>query len=240
MRHVDGPGGQQFSYHYMVDGEEYDFRHFYTSNVSLRRELLELEPDGFSGDFPAAAFEDAEFAYRLSMHGMRIRYHRAAEAYHHHRYDVRSFFERQCRCGQMAAILYQKHPALQKWLDIDRLEWRRLEVLNRSPRERHELLGVAGELHRWEERVLNLAGFFEEAALSAVDTLLHPLFAYGYRCGLADALFPADGALRVRAAEFLDLLPPAAREFEAQAAGAGHPVPRSDLRAIAGLGLPPK
>ena len=66
MRHVDGPGAQQFSYHYMVDGAEYDFRHFYTSNVSLRRDLLDREPEGFSTEFPAAAFEDAELAYRLS------------------------------------------------------------------------------------------------------------------------------------------------------------------------------
>ncbi len=40
MRHVDGIGAQQFSYHYLQDGEVYDFRHFYTSNVSVARAFL--------------------------------------------------------------------------------------------------------------------------------------------------------------------------------------------------------
>ena len=72
MRHIDGEGAQQFSYHFLKDGAEYDFRHFYTSNVSIRRSLLDCEPGYFATDFPAAAFQDAELAYRLSLHGGRI------------------------------------------------------------------------------------------------------------------------------------------------------------------------
>ena len=48
MRHIDGPGAQQFSYAGFADGAEYDFRHFYTSNVSVRRQLLDREPDAAS------------------------------------------------------------------------------------------------------------------------------------------------------------------------------------------------
>ena len=98
MRHIDGPGAQQFSYSVFTDGAEYDFRHFYTSNVSVRRELLAAEPGGFSCEFPAAAFEDAEFAYRLARRGMKIFYHASALAWHHHYYNARSFFARQVRC----------------------------------------------------------------------------------------------------------------------------------------------
>ena len=236
MRHIDGVGAQQFSYHYFSDGSEYDFRHFYTSNVSLRRSLLEFEPDGFCTDFPAAAFEDAEFAYRLAGHGMRIRYRAAAVAYHHHRYEVDAFFDRQARCGGMAAVLIRKQPALKKWLGATPLEWRRLEVMERTVLSRDEAR-VAADLRSWERRALNLAGFFDRPAPEAVDALLYPLFEYGYAAGLSDALFDFDCSRMVKTAEFLRLVPQGVRELERRAALAGIPVPRSDAAPLAGLGL---
>ncbi len=234
MRHIDGVGAQQFSYHYFSDGSEYDFRHFYTSNVSLRKSLLVLEPDGFCTDFPAAAFEDAEFAYRLAGHGMRIRYRATAEAYHHHRYDARAFFDRQVRCGEMAAVLLGKQPALKKWLGVTPLEWRRLEVAGGKVHSDAEVL-VASDLERWEQRALNLAGAFDRVAPEAVDALLHPLFEYGYAAGLSDALFTENHSRWVRAAEFLRLVPQGVRELERRAALAGIPVPRGDAEVLARL-----
>src|SRR5438445_515473 len=53
------PGGEQEVSHW----------HFYTSNVSVKRELL-LECGGFDEDFPFAAFEDIECAIRLSQAGL--------------------------------------------------------------------------------------------------------------------------------------------------------------------------
>jgi glycosyltransferase involved in cell wall biosynthesis len=234
MRHVDGVGAQQFSYHYFRDGAEYDFRHFYTSNVSVQRRLLELEPSGFSTEFPAAAFEDAELAYRLSMHGLRIRYRAAARAAHHHRYDAASFFLRQRRCGEMAAVLYQVQPALKKWLEIGRLEWRRLERLTAAACEvEYE---VERDLERWEWRAMSLAQVYDRApATDAADALLHPLFEYAYLAGLAGAMFEPAAARAVCAAEYLRLLPPAVRELERRAALAGIPVPRGDAEPIARL-----
>lgn len=236
MRHVDGVGSQQFSYHYFTDGAEYDFRHFYTSNVSLRKDLLELEPDGFCTDFPAAAFEDAEFAYRLSSHGMRIRYRATAMAFHHHRYDAKAFFSRQVRCGRMAAVLFRKQPALKKWLGVTPLEWRLLDVVGNTVRSRDEVL-VASDLERWERRALTLAEFFDRAKPEAVDALLHPLFEYGYAAGLTDALFGVDSSRWVRAAEFVRLIPQGVRELERRAALSGIPVPRADAGALARLNL---
>ena len=234
MRHVDGVGAQQFSYNYFRDGAEYDFRHFYTSNVSVQRRLLELEPSGFRTEFPAAAFEDAELAYRLSMHGLRIRYHAAARAAHHHRYDAESFFLRQQRCGEMAAVLYRVQPALKKWLDIRRLEWRCLEHLTTAAGEVES--AVASELELWERRALSLALVYDHAPpTDAADALLHPLFEYAYLSGLADALFGTARARAGRAAEYLRVLPPAVRELERRAAIAGVPVPRCDAEPIACL-----
>ncbi len=234
MRHVDGVGAQQFSYHYFADGREYDFRHFYTSNVSLQRRLLDLEPGGFCTDFPAAAFEDAELAYRLSMHGLRIKYRASAVAYHHHRYEVDGFFRRQRRCGEMAALLYDKHPALKKWLGIAPLERRRMEILaagGPSP----AVARVAASLDRLEHRALGLAAWAERAGGVALDPLLHPLFEVGYLGGLADALFTTEGARTVRAAEFLRLVPPGARLFARQAGHDGVPLPSVDVADLASL-----
>ena len=234
MRHVDGVGAQQFSYHYFRDGAEYDFRHFYTSNVSLHRSLLALEPAGFCTEFPAAAFEDAELAYRLSMHGLVIRYRAGARAAHHHTYDAASFFARQRRCGEMAAVLYRVQPALKKWLDIRRLEWCRIERLAAAPSELEAAL--ERDLDLWERRALSLAQVYDcGPATDAVDALLHPLFEYAYLSGLAGALFEPAAARAVCAAEYRRLLPPAVRELERRAALAGVPVPRCDAEPIAGL-----
>jgi glycosyltransferase involved in cell wall biosynthesis len=234
MRHIDGVGAQQFSYKYLTDGAEYDFRHFYTSNVSLHRGLLALEPDGFSTDFPAAAFEDAEFAYRLAGHGMRIRYRASALAFHHHWYEAEGFFKRQLRCGEMAAILVRKQPQLKKWLGVTPLEWTRIETAGPAGRPR-ELSMVAEELERWERRALTLARFFDRVRPDAVDALLHPLFEYAYNAGLCDTLFDRHSGRRVKAAEFRRLLPQGVRELQRRAAIAGIPVPHTDAAAIAAL-----
>ncbi len=236
MRHVDGVGAQQFSYRYFRDGAEYDFRHFYTSNVSVRRCLLELEPSGFSTEFEAAAFEDAELAYRLSMHGLSIRYRAAARAAHHHTYDAASFFSRQQRCGEMAAVLYRVQPALKKWLDITRLEWRLLDRLTAGRTDVEQ--AVECDLEVWERRAVTLAAVYDRTpAADVVDALLHPLFEYAYLSGLAGAMFGPRSCRPVRAAEYLRLLPPAVRDLERRAASAGIPTPRGDAAAIAGLAL---
>ncbi|MCG8458136.1 MAG: glycosyltransferase, partial [Holophagales bacterium] len=162
MRHIDGPGGQQFSYGGFTDGGEYDFRHLYTSNISLHRRLLEREvgPSGqgpFSDAFPAAAFEDAELGHRLAFHGLRIVYRASAVAYHHHPYDARSFFRRQVRCGEMAAILFRQSPELERWLGIAELEWRRLELLRLGEPERRRLAHLADAYPAWRRAALDLA-----------------------------------------------------------------------------------
>src|SRR4051812_19039811 len=55
--------GLQFGYALIDDPERVPFNFFYTSNVSLPRELLLAEP--FDLGFPHAAWEDVELSYRL-------------------------------------------------------------------------------------------------------------------------------------------------------------------------------
>jgi glycosyltransferase involved in cell wall biosynthesis len=235
MRHVDGPGAQQFSYAVFSDGAEYDFRHFYTSNVSLRRDLLATEPTGFSTDFPAAAFEDAELAYRLARHGMRIFYRAAAVAWHHHHYDARGFFARQVRCGEMADVLFQTHPELAKWIDLRTLMWRRLEVLTASRAYRRKVALVRSELDGWERRVVDLAVFLDQPATDLADPLLDALFRHGFVRGLATARFGDEDGLTLAADQWLRTLPVTVDVLRRTAAERGVTLPSRDVEAIIGI-----
>lgn len=232
MRHIDGPGAQQFSYAVFTDGAEYDFRHFYTSNVSVRRDLLRSEAGGFSADFPAAAFEDAELAYRLSMRGMRIVYRASALAWHHHHYDARSFFQRQLKCGEMADVFVRTHPQLAKWIDLRVLMWQRLEVLTADGAYREMVSRVRSELESWERRAIDLAVFLDEPVTDLADPLLYGLFRYGFVKGLATARFGSDGGRTLAADQWLRLLPDAVATLKKNASRRGVPLPMADVEAI--------
>jgi len=236
MRHIDGPGAQQFSYAGFQDGTEYDFRHFYTSNVSLRRSLLDREPGGFSTDFPAAAFEDAELAYRLSRRGMRIRYRASALAWHHHRYDARRFFDRQVRCGEMADVLFRIHPQLAKWFDLSTLMWHRLEVLTADPPYRAKVARVRSELELWERRAIDLAVFLDEPATDLADPLLNALFRYGFVKGLAAARFGPNAGRTSAADQWLRLLPVSVDVMSRDAAARGVRLPDREVEALIDIG----
>jgi GT2 family glycosyltransferase len=204
MRHITGPGAEQFSYYYMKDGAEYDFRHLYTSNISLHRQLLDAEPAYFSTDFPAAAFEDAEFAYRLVPHGLRIYYEASAVAYHHHRYTARSFFDRQVRCGRMATLLLHKFPETAPLLGVGEVgrirRWVRwgLHLRRRTyDRRVRELegrldhaLASAEELDHRDDGVhrdgVDRDGVGRDGVKATPSPLLLALFRYGYLRGVAE------------------------------------------------------
>ncbi len=220
MRHVDGMGAQQFSYHYLVEGTVYDFRHFYTSNVSVRRELIDKEPSLFSTAFKAAAFEDAEFAHRLAFHGLEIVYQSAPVAYHHHPYGARSFYRRQQRCGEMAVVLARLHPSLEKWLATEELRQRRLELIGKP---------AAGfDLAHATQRAIAIAEAWDEQDPPGIDDLLLALFRYAYLDGLATTLL-GEAAPKVLASFFRDLLPPAVATFERRLVAAGGGLPQADL-----------
>lgn len=238
MRHIDGVGAQQFSYHWLENGSEYDFRHFYTSNISVHRSLLDREPTGFSEDFPAAAFEDAEYAHRLAAHGLRIRYRASATAFHHHPYDARLFFERQRRCGRMAAMLWERQPALAKWLSIKDIEDLRLQAAVLESTQRTVVEGVAQDLERWEGHALALAGFYDHLNPSpkAQDGLLHTLFRYAFLKGLGEGLFDSGHARSTTAAAFVALMPPAAGDYQKGLGSQGLPCPAEDAERLIGLG----
>ncbi len=206
MRHVTGRGAQQFSFHYLEDGGEYDYRHFYTANVSVSRALLMREPGPFSEDFPAAAFEDAELAYRLTRHGLKLRYLAGALAWHWHHYDARTFFSRQVRCGEMADLLIAKHPATRRDLDLALLRlvhWRSwlVERLGRG-----RLRALARELPARLDEALALAVELDGGDDAAAEPMLLALFRFGFLAGVARRRYASPVARRVEAALFARLL----------------------------------
>jgi glycosyltransferase involved in cell wall biosynthesis len=109
--------GLQFGYGLIRDPEAVPFNFFYTSNVSLPRDLL-LDAGLFDTSFPHAAWEDIEVAYRLMQRGMRMLYRPAAVARHHHDITFASFRARQRKAGEAAAIFYRKHPELGDFLAV--------------------------------------------------------------------------------------------------------------------------
>ncbi|HYC88820.1 MAG TPA: glycosyltransferase [Thermoanaerobaculia bacterium] len=116
--------GLQFGYKLIKDSEVVPFNFFYTSNISIDREVLLAHP--FDTTFPSAAWEDIELAYRLDADGLKIRYNARAVTRHYHPMDVDSFARRQYTVGKSGAIFYQKHPELGHFLGVHELSTRAL------------------------------------------------------------------------------------------------------------------
>ncbi len=111
MRWLDA-SGTQFSYCDLLNGSHPDWRHFYTSNLSVKTELLTVYP--FNEEFPNAAFEDMELGYRIqSQHGLELVFTPDAIAYHLHPTSFRAACKRMLNVGAAATILYRLWPELQ-------------------------------------------------------------------------------------------------------------------------------
>lgn len=112
--------GLQFGYQLIEHDTVVPFNFFYTSNISIDRELLVAHP--FDTSFPAAAWEDIELAFRLERKGMKIHYNAKAVTRHYHPTTVRTFARRQYAVGKSGAIFYGKHPELGHFLGVVDLE----------------------------------------------------------------------------------------------------------------------
>lgn len=180
MKHIDGIGAQQFSFYYLKPEQEYDFRHFYTSNISLKRALLHRLDAWFDPAFTMYGYEDAELGYRLSKLGMRIRYSDVPVANHYHYYNVYTFATRQYRSGLMAHTLVNKHPELAEVIFGKGLPSRSrfFNVLSR-------LRPVSDDRAAWLEAVtLRLASYYELNPHLLLDQLYLKILFYFFYKGL--------------------------------------------------------
>lgn len=104
-------GGPQFAYKKLKAGSEARFWYFYTSNISLKLELLQKEK--FDDDFKGYGWEDIELAYRLSKNeNMKIIYEPKALVRHDHFMDLSSLEKRMLSIGGNTHIFEAKHPEL--------------------------------------------------------------------------------------------------------------------------------
>ncbi len=111
MDHITGKGGQQFCYTGMWHDHPTSFDRLYTSNCSLKRDFMIEEAGLFSTKYRYAAYEDVEFAYRLSLRGMELRFNEKAVGYHLHEMNPRSFIQRQYKVGRMLTLLAIQRPS---------------------------------------------------------------------------------------------------------------------------------
>jgi SAM-dependent methyltransferase/GT2 family glycosyltransferase len=105
MRWLDT--GWQYDYA-AIRGDEAGWGRLYTSNVSLKRELLERS-GGFDEDFPFLA-EDTELGRRLHDLGLRLLYNRAARAEHLHAPTLEEWRGRMAVAAHAEQRLHDKHP----------------------------------------------------------------------------------------------------------------------------------
>ncbi|WP_320376722.1 glycosyltransferase [Thiomonas sp.] len=103
-------GGHQFGYRYMLDGNDVPYTCFYTSNVSLPREIMGQQP--FDPNFRTYGWEDIDLGLRLSRRGLRIVYNAQARVHHCHPMFLRHFYERQIKVGASIGTIYTLHPEL--------------------------------------------------------------------------------------------------------------------------------
>jgi len=108
--------GLQFGYALIDNPDDVPFNFFYTSNVSLPRELLLEDP--FDLRFPYAAWEDIELSYRLVERGMRMVYEGTATVAHDHPTTLSRFMERQEKAGYSAVVFYLLHRELGPFLGV--------------------------------------------------------------------------------------------------------------------------
>ncbi len=84
------------------------WRHFYTSNISVKRALISGER--FSDQFKGWGFEDTEFGYRLARRGMRLYYDKTCEVFHDHEQNLEDVLRQTKNAKKNALIFESLHP----------------------------------------------------------------------------------------------------------------------------------
>lgn len=102
-------GGHQFKYNEIEDKMWVNYRYFFTSNISLKRDFL-LKNGSFCEEFHDAAYEDLELGYRLEQKGLKIFHNRKAIAYHDHYTDIDTACQRMEEMGKWSVLYNRKVP----------------------------------------------------------------------------------------------------------------------------------
>jgi glycosyltransferase involved in cell wall biosynthesis len=108
MRWLD-KDGMQFNYGELLAGVKPDWKHFYTSNLSVKTSLLRQFP--FDESFPYAAMEDIEIACRIEAeHGLEMAFLPDAVAHHLHPTSFTQACRRMVKVGESSAYFDELWP----------------------------------------------------------------------------------------------------------------------------------
>ena len=138
MEHIQGSGGEQFGYTDMRPNMFWDWRFFYTCNVSVKRQVVsDWEAEGFDTSFAGCGFEDTEFACRMSKKygSFNIFYSDQSVGSHYHHHTFLTFFQRQALCGSQLTNLIKLHPECAGKTGVEEV----LKILNKNNRNDPEL-----------------------------------------------------------------------------------------------------
>lgn len=114
MHHITNVGCEQFGFVGLPAYQLIDYRHFYTSNISVPMSQLKALDRFFNTDFDKYGFEDIEFGYRLEQNGMKIYYDPDIAITHHHVYNsVEKFCVRHTTAGEELVVFHRMHPELE-------------------------------------------------------------------------------------------------------------------------------
>jgi len=103
-------GGPQFAYDRLSPNESVEHWFFYTSNISLKTEVL--QKNLFDESFSAYGWEDIELGYRLMSKGLELIYRPEALAWHDHMMHEEEFKERMLSIGKGAPLLEEKSESI--------------------------------------------------------------------------------------------------------------------------------
>lgn len=106
--------GIQFAYGQITENQVLDDRFFYTSNISLKKELLLAEP--FNETFTGWGFEDSELGLRLQeKFGVQLIYQPKAKAWHTELFDETKICQRLRSSAKNLKKFQELHPDQKIW-----------------------------------------------------------------------------------------------------------------------------
>jgi glycosyltransferase involved in cell wall biosynthesis len=123
MHYVTEVGCFLFSYPGLRDGAQLDYTCFWGGRSSCKRALLQRH--GLFDPVFRFGCEDIELGYRLAGHGLKVRYHAAAQTEMIRKVSLEEFLRRLLRQGQSQYRFHRLHPAREvaQWCEIP--EWTR-------------------------------------------------------------------------------------------------------------------
>ncbi len=173
----------------MTSGRRYGFRHFWTSNLSVRRDYVQ-RVGGFHERFPSAMHEDIELGWRLQESlGLQVHVDTSIQSLHDHALDPHDYLFREHKSGRSASAAKTINPTFHDlvwpWIDDPGRQLDTLQQLFLKPAR--DVLCI---LSTWAEPSDQRPSSAElEAAYLAHMPLKRMVFLHGYLDRPFDALW---------------------------------------------------